>query len=121
MLAIRGAISVDENTKENILAKTTRLFETVVYKNNIIEDDIVQITFSATSDLTAVYPALAVRELGYTDTALFCVQEMNVDGAMEKLIRVVILVEKYGLDKKNVKHVYLDEARKLRPDLAAEQ
>ncbi len=117
MIAIRGAITVDENTKENILAKTTRLFETLVRENNLIEDDMVQITFSATSDLTATYPAVAVRELGYRDTGLFCVQEMNVEGAMEKVIRLVVLVDKYGLNKKSVKHVYLDGARKLRPDL----
>ncbi len=119
MIAIRGAITVDENTKENILAKTTRLFETIVRENNLIEDDIVQITFSATSDITAVYPALAVRELGYEDTALFCVQEMKVDGAMDKVIRVVVLLDKYGLSKKSIKHIYLDGARSLRPDLAS--
>ncbi len=119
MLAIRGAITA-ENTKEDILAKTTLLFTEIIEKNALVEDEVISITFSATKDLTEVYPAVAIREMGWTDTALFCVQEMDVCGALSCVIRVLVLAEKKDLDKKNVKHIYLGGAKKLRPDLVDE-
>ncbi len=117
MIGIRGAITVDSNTEADILRKTTELFREIIEKNDLIEDDVISITFSVTRDLTKVYPARAVREMGWSLTPLFCVQEMYVEGALEKVIRVLVLVEKKGLYKAGTRHVYLGGARGLRPDL----
>ncbi len=117
MVAIRGAITVEKNDREHILCQSEKLFKTIVEKNNLKEQSIVSITFSTTKDLTKVYPAVAIRQLGYVNTPLFCVQEMNVENSMEKVIRALILVDDDSINKLNVKHIYLEKAKALRPDI----
>ena len=116
MIAIRGAITVDSNTKEEIRDATIDMISKIIKSNNLCEDDIVSINFSATKDLDKLYPAVAVREYGFCETPLFCVQEMNVEGSLEYCIRVLIYCNK-SIAKKDVKHIYLKKAKKLRPDL----
>ncbi len=118
MIAIRGAITVDKNTKEDILSKTTELFREIIEKNALIEDDVISITFSSTKDLTKVYPARAVRDMGWTSTPLFCVQEMYVEDSLEMVIRALVLMDKEGVNKEDVRHIYLGGAKSLRPDLS---
>ncbi len=117
MIAIRGAITVKENKKQDILTATKRLYERIVEKNNVESEEMVSIIISATKDLDKVYPAVAIRELGVVDVPLLCVQEMFVEGSLAKTIRVLIQVDTDRLDKKSVRHVYLEGAKKLRPDL----
>ena len=116
---VRGAIDVPGNRAEEILNATRALLERMVAENAIRIEQIVSVIFSATSDLDAVAPAKAARELGWTQTPLFCVQEMSVQGALPRCIRVLLHVN--GERTQNgVRHVYLGAAQALRPDWAQE-
>lgn len=117
MVAIRGAITVSENTKEAILDGSKELIQAVLEANAIQEDEIIEILFTATSDLTAVYPAVGARALGITRAALMCMQEMHVEGSLRMCIRLAMHLETSRLTQQTVRHQYLREATKLRPDL----
>ena len=115
--AIRGAISVEENTKEEIHSAATELITAILSRNGILAEDIISIHFTATRDLDAAYPAVALRAMGLVDTPLFCAQEMHVAGSLPLCIRVLIHVET-KLAKQEIVHAYLRRAAVLRPDLA---
>ena len=117
MANIRGAITVEENTKELILQKTEQLLKIIMKRNRICNEDIISILFTATQDLTKVYPAVAARQLGIIDASLMCTQEMHVEQSLEKCIRIAMEV-KTNKEQKEMRHVYLDGATILRPDLA---
>jgi len=114
--AIRGATTVEKNSVEDIMHETKKLLMEIVQANNINKDDIISVIFSATKDINAAFPATAAREMGWTDIPLMCTNEMDVPGSLEKCIRVMMHI---NTDKSNsqLKHIYLKEARKLRPDL----
>lgn len=116
MVSIRGAITVDNNTAEDILLNTKQLLDRILESNRLINEDIISIIFSATKDLTAAYPAVAARQVGVTEASLLCVQEMNVDNSMKMCIRVLLHINK-DISQKDVIHVYLKDAKKLRPDI----
>ena len=113
---IRGAITVDSNTKEEILNYTKELLLTIKEANQFKVDDIVSIFFSMTPDLDAAFPAAAARELGWTMVPLFGMQEANIHGGLKKCIRILI---QFNGEKKQseIKHCYLREAKNLRKDL----
>lgn len=113
MQAIRGAISVNLNTKKEILVQSKKLIQAIIDKNNLTEKQIVSIIFSVTKDLTMAYPAAAARNMGLVHTPLFCLQEMHVKGSMKKCIRVLMHVE----DCQQITHCYLEKAQTLRSDL----
>ena len=115
---IRGATTVPENSAEAILEATRELLERVIRENGVYEQDVASVTFSATADLDAVYPAVAARQLGWTSTPLLCVQEMSVVGSLPRCIRILVHWNT-DLPKEEIHHVYLHEAWTLRPDLAA--
>ena len=116
MIAIRGAITVKEDTKEAILEGTEEMLKSIIDDNNLEDVEIISIVFSATKDLTQIYPAVAARNLGITHASLLCVQEMYVAESLQKCIRILMHVEK-NLLQKDIKHVYLRDAKILRPDL----
>lgn len=116
MRAVRGAISVISNTKNNILKATKKLLKEILKVNNIVEEEIVCINFTATYDLNKVYPAVAAREIGLNLIPLLCYQEMKVVGSLEKCIRVMVYINR-DCKLNEIKHVYLKKAKKLRPDL----
>lgn len=116
IVAIRGAITT-ENTKEAMLEASQELLEAILTANQIDKKDIIQITFTCTKDLDAVYPAVAARNLGITEAALMCLQEMYVKGSLEKCIRIAVLCQSEALVQQTVCHQYLKGAKKLRPDL----
>ena len=111
MTAIRGAITVKENTAEAITAASVSLIGQIAEKNNITTA--VSIIISSTFDITAVYPAKAIREAGLIDAPLFSCVEPEIDGSLRMCIRVMVLV---NADIK-AKHMYLDGAKVLRPDI----
>ncbi len=113
---IRGAVTCSSNTKEDILNETKRLLLDIISENSLNIEDIISVFFTATKDLDKAYPAAGARELGITEAALMCFQEMYVDGSLEKCIRVGVLAENGGKQKDAV-HVYIGGAEKLRPDL----
>lgn len=116
--AIRGAITVEKNEARDILESTKLLLESIVKENNLNRDDIISIIFSVTRDLDTAFPAAAARELGWTDIALMCTNEINVQGSLEKCVRVMLHINCEESDRP-IKHVYLRGARVLRPDLSS--
>ena len=111
---LRGATTADSNTSDDILDATRELLERLVEANDVDADDIAAVTFSATKDLNAEFPAVAARvHLGWTNVAIMCSHEMDVPGGQERCIRVLILV---NTDKspQDLEMVYLRDAANLR-------
>lgn len=118
IVTIRGAITVSENTVSSILDGTRELLIQIEKENKINRDNVISIIFSCTNDLNKVYPAKAARDLGYTNAGLMCFNEMYVEGSLDKCIRLMVLYNSI-ISQKDVKHVYLREAKNLRPDLSS--
>ena len=116
---IRGATSVPRNDEREILDATKTLLERIVSENAIPLERIVSVIFTATADLNAVYPARAARELGWRETPLLCALDMDVPGSLPRCVRVLLQA---NIDRApdQVRHVYLGEAKSLRPDWAEE-
>lgn len=113
--AIRGAITVPEDSGAAIAEATAELLRAVMVRNALSPEDIVSIIFTATPDLRADFPAAAARQLGLSRTPLLCCQELAVEGAIERCIRVLLHV--HVPEGREVRHVYLRDARQLRLDL----
>lgn len=117
---IRGAISVNDNNEREIISKSRKLLDEIIKNNPSLKpEDIGSIIFTVTDDLNATFPARAARELGWNEVPLLCSKEINVPGSLPKCIRVLIHWNTEILPK-NIRHVYLDKAKKLRPDLNLE-
>ncbi len=116
---IRGANPVKSNTREAIYESTCELIKAIIAENDVDPAEIASIFLTSTPDIDADFPAYAVRELGLTSIPLLCAREIDVPGAMPSLIRILI---HFNTDKSQgqIKHVYLGDAAKLRPDLAGE-
>jgi chorismate mutase len=114
--AIRGAIQVDADTREDVLEGSAELVTAVLERNQLSADDIISILFTATPDLTAEFPAYAARLLGLTDVPLMCASEIAVPGAMPRVLRLLAHVET-ALGRADERHVYRRGAAALRSDL----
>jgi chorismate mutase len=114
--ALRGAITCDADSEEEIIDRTTRLLTELFDRNHIGHDCLTSIFFTATPDLTAVAPAAAARAFGLTDVPLLCAQEMNVVGGLERCVRVMLHFD-CELSRSELNHVFLRGATTLRPDL----
>ncbi len=116
LVALRGATSVEENTKEAIWTATRELVGEVLGRNGFSAKETVSIIFTATPDLNADFPAAAVRDLGFAQVPLLCTQEIAVPGALPRCIR--LLLHAYlPLPQDRMRHVYLHKAQVLRTDL----
>lgn len=113
---IRGAITVEENSKSCIWENTKIMLNEIIDKNNLDIEDIISVFFTCTRDLDMAYPAVAAREVGIVDAALMCVQELYVVGSLEMCIRVAVNVET-NKKQKDMQHIYLKGAERLRPDI----
>ncbi|QJA08458.1 chorismate mutase [Romboutsia sp. CE17] len=118
VLAIRGATTVSSNTREDILKESALLIKTIIDENKLDIDDIISICFTMTKDLDAVYPAVAVREyLDIVDIPLLNFEEKYVVGSLTKCIRVLMHINS-DKNKSDIRHIYLNESKILRPDLS---
>jgi chorismate mutase len=117
--AIRGATCVAENSAEAILAATEALMRALMARNDLEIDQFVSCIFTATNDLTAEFPAVAARRIGFDHVPLLCAREIEVPSSLERIIRV--LAHYYAPADHVARHVYLGEARSLRADLDAAQ
>lgn len=118
VVGIRGAIVCAENSKTAILDATRELMKELIAANDITENAVAGVFLTATRDLNAEFPAYAVREMGWRNVAALCAHEMEVPGAMQKVIRIMMFVNQERT--KPVNHRYLGAAQALRPDLAGE-
>lgn len=115
--AIRGAVQLDADERDHLLASVDELIRAILEQNDLDTGDLISMLFTATPDLHSEFPALAARRLGIGDVPLLCTQELDVDGAMPRVIRVMVHVET-DRSKADVRHVYLRGAAALRRDLA---
>ena len=112
---IRGATTVERNEQEEILAATRELLRAIVQQNELRIDDIASGFFTVTADLDAAFPALAARQLGWSEIALMCMREIPVPGSLDRCIRVLLHVNTTR-GPSELRHVYLREAAALRPE-----
>ena len=110
---IRGATTVEQNTREEILAGTTELLELLIERNDLQPEDISSAIFSVTHDLDAAFPAVSARKLGWTDVALMCAHEIPVPNSLNRCIRVLIHVNTTR-SAAEMQHVYIKDAVNLR-------
>ncbi|MBG0829631.1 chorismate mutase [Planomonospora sp. ID67723] len=115
--AIRGAIQVEGNDRDAILSGVTELVSEVMERNGLTTDDVISVIFTATPDLTAEFPALAARKLGFHEVPLICASEIDVPGALPHVVRLMAHVET-DKSRQDIQHVYLRGAVALRVDIA---
>lgn len=119
LFALRGATTVEVNDAAAILGATETLMRAILERNALAADDLVSCLFTLTDDLDAEFPAVAARRIGLSRVPLMCAREVDVPGALERVIRVMIHC--YLPEGSEPRHVYLGEARRLRQDLDGAQ
>jgi len=116
---IRGATTVELNEEREILDETVVLMREIVERNEVNPEDICSVWITLTQDLDAAFPAKAIRQLeGWELVPLMCSVEVPVKGSLPRCIRLMVQVNTEK-SQSDIKHVYMNEAKKLRPDLAA--
>lgn len=113
---VRGATTVDHNTRDDLLKATRQLLALMIRQNDIEHEDVASAVFTTTQDLNAEFPALAARQLGWLDVPLLCTHEISVPGSLARCVRILI---HWNTSKKldEIHHVYIRDAARLRPDL----
>ncbi|ERN54184.1 chorismate mutase [Alkalihalophilus marmarensis] len=115
---IRGATTVVRDEEEEILDVTEELLHEMIAQNSFQAEDVAQVLITVTEDLSAAFPAKALRRFSdWTYVPVVCAREIPVPGSLEKCIRLLVTVNT-SLTQDKINHVYLREAKKLRPDLA---
>ena len=117
MRAIRGATCLQQDDASEMAAAVTELLTELMSRNDIAPDDLISVLFTATPDLHSAFPAAAARGVGLADVPLICAQEIDVTGAMERVVRVMVQVHTHK-SRSEIKHVYLRGAEALRQDIA---
>lgn len=113
---LRGATTVDADTVEQVTQRSQELMRQIMARNELVEDDIISAIFTATKDVCSIFPATAIREIGFGAVPLLCAAEIAVPGAMPKCIRVLLHVHT-SRSREEMHHVYLHGAQGLRDDL----
>lgn len=117
---IRGATTVNENDEMKILAATEDLLAMMIVKNDVEPEDVAQVLITVTNDLNATFPAKVLRSFsGWTYVPVMCAKEIDVPGSLDKCIRIMMTVNTTKTQQE-IQHIYLNEAIKLRPDLAVD-
>ena len=114
---IRGATCLEVDSAEHMRDRVVELIRSMLERNQLTVDDLVSVVFTATSDLRSEFPAAAAREIGLGEVPLLCAQEIDVAGALPRVVRVLAHAET-DLPRAEVTHVYLNGAEVLRKDLA---
>lgn len=114
--AIRGATTVEHDTRDEVIARTKELVQAVVERNGLDPADLISILFTATDDIRSAFPAEAAREAGFTHVPLMCARELDIVDGIARCIRVMVHVETTA-DPTALRHPYLHGARQLRTDL----
>jgi len=114
---VRGATTTGANNRDEILTATRQLLALMIRLNDIQAADVGSVIFTTTIDLNAEFPALAARQLGWTDVPLLCTHELDVPGSLPRCIRILV---QWNTSKTQaeIRHVYIQDAVKLRPDLS---
>ncbi|MEG3629185.1 chorismate mutase [Streptomyces poriticola] len=115
--AVRGAVQLERDDAAHMAEQVAALLTAVLERNGLAADDLISIWFTATPDLHSDFPAAAARGLGITDVPLICAQELDVAGAMPRVVRVLAHIESEK-PRSDIAHVYLGAAAALRKDIA---
>ena len=114
--ALRGATTLDVDDRDHLIERTQELLHAVLERNDLHEDDLISIVFTATDDVTSAFPAEAAREAGIVHVPLLCARELEIEGGIKRCIR--ILIHAYtARSARDLRHPYLHDARQLRTDL----
>lgn len=119
VFALRGAVQAERNDRESILGATDQLLREMIARNGLSPEQMISCLLTCTDDLDAEFPAVAARELGLADVPLLCTRELNVPGAMPRVIRA--MVHYYAPSGHKPAHTYLGAAAGLRSDIASAQ
>jgi chorismate mutase len=114
--AVRGATQIEDNDREQILEATGELVAEVMSRNALTTDDVISVLFTVTPDLTAEFPALAARKMGFNEVPLICASEIDVPHALPRVIRLMAWIET-DRPRSEIQHVYLRGAVALRLDI----
>ncbi|MHB1487701.1 MAG: chorismate mutase [Acidimicrobiales bacterium] len=114
--AIRGATTLDADTASQMSERVQLLVRAMIDRNGLAHDDLISILFTATEDVSSMFPATAARSLGLGDVPLMCARELAIQGAMPLCVRVMMHVTT-NRARSDLHHVYLEGARSLRDDL----
>ena len=112
--AVRGATQLEEDNREHMLERVAEMVQDVIESNGLTVDDFISVIF--TSDLVSEFPAYAARRLGFGDVPLICARELEIEGSMPRVVRMMAHVET-DLPRADITHVYLHGAANLRRDL----
>ena len=115
--AVRGATQLVTDTREEMLDRVAEMVTEVMAANRLDVDDFISVIFTATSDLVAEFPAYAARQLGFGEIPLLCARELEIDGSMPRVVRMLAHVET-DLPRAEITHAYLHGAANLRRDLS---
>ena len=114
--AVRGATTVSHDDPEEIALATRELLTTIIEANELVLDDLISVMFTTSPDLTSAFPAAAARGIGFQTVPLMCASEIDVPGAKQFCIRVMMHVYS-SRSRDDIRHVYLRDAQNLRDDL----
>ena len=114
--AVRGATQLEDDVREHMLERVAEMVETVMEVNGLTVDDFISVIFTATSDLVSEFPAYAARKLGFGEVPLICTRELEIEGSMPRVVRMLAHLET-DLSRAEITHVYLHGAAGLRRDL----
>jgi chorismate mutase len=114
--AVRGATQLEEDVREHMLDRVAEMVTGVMEANDLAVDDFISVIFTATSDLVSEFPAYAARRLGFGEVPLVCARELEVEGSMPRVVRMLAHVET-DRPRAEITHVYLHGAAALRRDL----
>lgn len=118
LAALRGATTLDQDTRSEVMERTTEMLEAMLQRNGLSAGDIVSLLFTATDDIHAEFPAAAVREAGISDVPMICARELAIQGGSNIPLCVRVLAHVYtDVPRSQLRHAYLRGARQLRSDL----
>ncbi|MFK4226864.1 chorismate mutase [Streptomyces sp. NPDC019890] len=115
--AVRGAVQLERDESGHMDEQVSELLTAILERNALTTDDLISVWFTATPDLHSDFPAAAARKLGIVDVPLICAQELDIVGAMPRVVRILAHIES-DLPKSEIAHVYLGAAAALRKDIA---
>ena len=118
--ALRGATTVDDDTPEQITERVKALMAALFERNDLANDDVISLFVTGTPDLRSHHPATAARSFGLPDVPIIGAQEMAVDGTLSHCIRVLLHVDT-DRPRHSLRHVFLEGAVALRPDLTDDE
>jgi chorismate mutase len=114
--AVRGATQLESDVREHMLERVAEMVLDVMESNGLAVDDFISVVFTATGDLHSEFPAYAARRLGFGEVPLICARELEIEGSMPRVVRMMAHVET-DLPRADITHVYLHGAAHLRRDL----